>query len=143
MNKNIEVINESLWVVDFDHIKMGWIKDISFNNPNPSDYATFTKDGKIVLNKNKPIYKVMTRYLSIIMKMHSNHLASDKGFYRFIRSTNPETKKFSNQAMKSFIEKEKLHSVRQLFFNLSSIEKERRRIQELFNKEFNQLRKGV
>lgn len=143
MNKNIEVINENLWAVEFEYVKMGFIKEFTFNKVNGSDYATLTQDAKIILNKNKPIYKSIVRYLLIIMKMPGNQLACDKGFYKFIKVINTETKKFSDQEMELFIEKKKLNGIKQLFFNLSTIERERRRIQELYIKGCNQLRKGV
>lgn len=32
MNSNIEVITENLWAVNFSFVKMGFIKELSFNN---------------------------------------------------------------------------------------------------------------
>lgn len=57
MNKNIEVINENLLAVNFEHINAGLIKEITFDSENCSDYASLTKDGKILLNKNDSMYQ--------------------------------------------------------------------------------------
>ncbi|MCT4686617.1 hypothetical protein [Vallitalea sp.] len=134
MNKNIEVINENLWVVNFDYVNMGYIKELSLKNINESEYATFTQDGKVVLNKNKPIYKDIVRYLSWLMKIPDNQLSCNEGFYGFYRCMNPETKYFSNEEIKKIIGRIDFNRISKLYFNLCDIEIERRRIQQLFMK---------
>lgn len=126
MNRNIEVINENLWAVEFAYVKQGWIKDLSFNNTKPSDYFCFTKDGKIVLNKDQSYYKDILKYMNILMKFKEEQLGTIPGFYYFIKIFIPKADKLTNHAFKKFVQSSQLDQVQKLFNQLSDLELKRR-----------------
>jgi hypothetical protein len=128
MNTNIEVINENLWAVEFAYVNQGWIKDLSFCQTKPSDYYCFTKDGKIVLNKDQSYYKDMLKILNIIMKFRDEQLGTDKGFHFFLRIFIPNADNLPDQAFEKFIQAVQLDQLRKLFNQLSEVEKVRRKI---------------
>lgn len=129
MNKNIEVINENLWVVNFDYVRLGYIKDLNIINPKQSDYMCFTTDGKIVINNNKEFHEDIIKYLKIIMEFKEEQLGTVQGFYKFIRIFIPKAGKLNNQVFKKFVQSSKLDKVQEQFNNISNIEKNRRIIQ--------------
>lgn len=128
MNKNIEVINENLWAVDFEYIKQGWMKGLSFNEHHSSDYYGFTQDGKIVLNKNQSNYKEYLKMLNIIMKFKDDQLGTEKGFLLFVRIFVPKADNLSDDVFKKFIQTAQLEQVQELFNALSNLERIRRTI---------------
>ena len=69
MNKNIEVINENLWAVNYNYVQVGYIQELTFNyKDNPDRLACITNDGKIVLNKEYD-YSVYVPFREAVMNM--------------------------------------------------------------------------
>lgn len=130
MNKNVQVINENLWVVNFNHVKQDWIKGLSFNIPNSSDYACFTQDGKIVLNKNHPIHKDILKILNVIMKLEDELLGNEEGFRTFIKIFVPTSNNLTDEAFEKFINSTNLNSIRSMFNQFSNLELKRRIIKD-------------
>lgn len=68
INKNIEVINEKLWAVRFSYLP--YITELEYSgDSNRLEFrvASFTNDGKIVLNKQHEIYSILKAMLQRIM----------------------------------------------------------------------------
>jgi len=128
MNPNIEVINENLWAVEFAYVCQGWVKDLTFNITKSTDYYCFTQDGKVVLNKDKTYCKDMLKILNIIMKFRNEQLGTDKGFHFFLRIFIPKADNLNDQAFAKFIQTTQLNHLRNLFNQLSEVEKVRRKI---------------
>lgn len=53
MNPNVQMVNENLWVVNFEHVRLKWIEGLDFLNGSDDriKYAALTQDGKLVVNK--------------------------------------------------------------------------------------------
>lgn len=86
MNKNIEVITENLWAVNYSFVKMNFIKELSFNNSGDVfALAGLTNDGKIVMNKDLP-YAVYVPFLKAIMQMKDSEIDTKHGFCNVIRT---------------------------------------------------------
>lgn len=128
MNKNIEVINENLWAVDFEYIKQGWIKGLSFSVPKPSDSACITNDGKLILNKQHALYKDIYKLIKIIMKFRDEQLGTEEGYHFFIKIFVPKAEDLNEQAFEKFIQTAQLEQVQELFNALSNLERIRRTI---------------
>ena len=76
MNKNIEVITENLWAVNYSFVKMNFIKELSFNNSGDVfALAGLTNDGKIVMNKDLP-YTPYLFWLKPIMQMKESDIGT-------------------------------------------------------------------
>ena len=70
MNKNIEVINENLWVVNSAYIKMGYIHELvplteGITSENP--YISLTNDGILILKKESEFYPILKNLMQRIM----------------------------------------------------------------------------
>lgn len=86
MNKNIEVITENLWAVNYSFVKMNFIRELSFNNSGDVfRLAGLTNDGKIVMNKDLP-YAVYIPFLKEIMQMKDSEIDTKHGFCNVIRA---------------------------------------------------------
>ncbi len=69
MNQNIEVINHDLWAVNFNLLP--YIHELAYAGSHDDldvKIASFTQDGKIVLNKSHEIYSVLMLLLQRLMK---------------------------------------------------------------------------
>lgn len=128
MNKNIKIIDEDLWEVDFDHVKMGFIKEARFSHAEPEQSIGLTQGGQILLNKKKPIDDTIIQYLKIIMKLPEKQLPCDKDFYNCLRIILPQTKGFSDKRMRKYIKKMNLNKYQKLFLLLVDCEKARREL---------------
>lgn len=74
MNKNIEVINENLWVVNSAYIKMGYIQELvplseGITSENP--YASLTNDGILILKNESEFFPILKNLMQRIMN-HSD-----------------------------------------------------------------------
>jgi hypothetical protein len=76
MNKNIEVINNSLWAVRFSYVpqiaELGYTGDLN----GLEAAAAFTDDGKLVLNKQHEIYPTLKAMMLRIMPNSDQELAA-------------------------------------------------------------------
>ena len=134
MNRNIEVINENLWVVNFDYVKMGYIKELSFPSNSGSDYGSLTDDGKLIVNSSIDHYQDVIAYMTVIMQIPDELLESIHGFYSFMKLMVPKSEGFSDDEMEAFIQRMKLHETKKTYFNLAELEKKRRSIQREYIK---------
>ncbi|QNO15329.1 hypothetical protein HYG86_11405 [Alkalicella caledoniensis] len=79
MNQNIEVINPKLWAVRFNLIP--FIKEIDYKpdaaTPAYEEPARITNDGKLLLNKDCPIYQLMKDMFPKIMKKKDEQLQKE------------------------------------------------------------------
>ena len=79
MNKNIEVINENLWAVNFYYVKMNCIKELKLLDENVDDIVKISIDGKTqVINDssdccNHEIGRQRVAYETRILQGHENN----------------------------------------------------------------------
>ena len=76
MNPNIEMVNENLWVVNFEHVRMKWIEGLNFLNGSDDriKYAALTEDGRLYINKATDDYSELVEIMSIYMKYSDDDL---------------------------------------------------------------------
>lgn len=68
MNQNIEIINNGLWAVNYNHFK--FIKDISYHDHSPDALdkpASLSNDGVIILNKGHEMYSTLKKFFPRVM----------------------------------------------------------------------------
>jgi hypothetical protein len=68
MNQNIEVINENLWAVNFYYLR--YIPELEYTGSNEdfSKIASYTNDGKTLLNKHNELYPTLKTFIPRLMK---------------------------------------------------------------------------
>ena len=77
MNRNIEIINENLWAVNREYVRMGYIQELVFfpscsNSENP--YASLKNDGTLILDSESEFYPILKQLLPRIMKYSDEKL---------------------------------------------------------------------
>lgn len=75
MNPNIEVINENLWAVNFYHLQ--YIPELDYEgslDDLDSKIASYTNDGKTVLNKHHEIYPTLKWLVPRLMENNDREL---------------------------------------------------------------------
>lgn len=93
MNPNIKVINDDLWTVNFHHIKMGYIKDLTFTETNGDDFMTIIKEGKILLNKADNHLDRSVAIITAVMTLPDSLLGTKQGFFAYMRKRMPKWEK--------------------------------------------------
>lgn len=69
MNQNIEVINENLWAINFYYHP--YILELEYTGDQENldlKVASYTNDGKIILNKHNEIYPTLKKFVPALMK---------------------------------------------------------------------------
>lgn len=133
MNKNIEIINDDLWAVNFDFVNMDLIDEISFKGEKKTNYACPTDDGKILINKNHSIYTKHLPLFKEIMKL-SDDLLQEGGFYTVMRNVIHSLKKYTDEEIDYIIQKYKLENYEIVYHTWCDLEKERRIIKKQWDK---------
>ena len=128
MNKNIEVINENLWVVNFNHIELGYIKELSFEKTTGDDFMTITEDGKIILNKAENNLDRAIEILTLVMLLPDDLLGTKKGFYSFMRNRIPQWAKKEDKWIDLAVQYYNLDKQKDAYNSVSAWEKERRKV---------------
>jgi len=76
MNPNIQVINKDLLAVNFGHIQMKWIDELSFLNESGSanKYAALSENGKLIVNTATELHSAITEMMNRIMQRSDSQL---------------------------------------------------------------------
>lgn len=98
MNKNIEIINDKLWLVNFDYLASGKVEEIPMTDDERKIVASQTvlimKNGVIVFNNNirrNQVYESYVPYMQAIMELKDDELYTPSGFFKAIKSIAPPT----------------------------------------------------
>lgn len=127
MNKNIEVITENLWAVNYSFVKMNFIKELSFNNSGDVfTLAGLTNNGKIVMNKDLP-YTPYLFWLKPIMQMKESDIGTKHGFCNIIR-TQMNSNMTDQEIMRMIWEDSSLTFNWTVYDNLYNWERARRKV---------------
>jgi hypothetical protein len=150
MNKNIDVINDNLWIVNFHHVKCGYIKELSILHEGTEEkFAVLSNDGKYLVNKALN-YSLYIPFIKAIMSLYIGELGSKQGFCKVIRQIAASTSKMTDEQIIKFIWSD--NSVTgnwTIYENICKWEVERRSVQKQFFKKhpvlalINKFRKGV
>lgn len=124
MNKNIDVINENLWVVNFEHIKMGYIKGLTLNKTD--DFMTLSNDGKIFLNKADKDIKKAIQITSAVMTLPDEKLGTKQGFFKYMKNIMPKWEEKEDKWIDLAIKYYNLESLEKAYESVSKWEKKRR-----------------
>ena len=78
MNPNIQMVNENLWVVNFNYVRMKWIEGLSFldGSDDSNKYAALTEDGRLYVNKASDYCSDIVGLMSTFMKQSDDALNS-------------------------------------------------------------------
>ena len=137
MNKNIEVINDKVWVVNFNFVKVGYIKELTFKNLESSDrLAVLTNDGKYILNKAVD-YQSYLPFIHAVMSLTRTELNSKQGFCKVIRTIAPSIKQLTDDQIIKFIWSDNsITGNWTIYQNLCKWETERRTIENQYMKKY-------
>lgn len=128
MNKNIRVITKDLWMVDFNYIKAGFIKEITFVDENYAHNFCLSKDGKLILDSSAPNMKRIADFFIIIMSCPSSKLCTEKGLLFFIYSSYSQYKRKSLKEIKQMMGQEKFDMISKTYFDMAKFEMDRRQL---------------
>lgn len=150
MNKNIEVISENLWAVNFQFVKLGYIKELTFKNENSAKkLAVLSDDGKYIFNKevNCSLY---IPFIQAIMTLNNVELMTKQGFCKVIRILFPKIKEWDDKKIMSFIcSDSSIIGNWTIYQNLCVWEIDRRKVEKTWNRKhpimaiYKKIRKGV
>lgn len=135
MNKNIEVISEKVWAVNFNFVKVGYIKELTFKNQESTDcLAVLTNDGTYILNKAVS-YSVYVPFIQAVMSLNIAELNSKHGFCKVIRTIVPSIKNMTDEQIIKFIWSDNsITGNWTIYQNLCKWESERRTVEKQYIK---------
>ena len=128
MNENIEVISEDLWLANFDHIKMGWLDDLSLPQIKDDRPILILDHGKFLIDKNIEKVDKSIETLTSVMSLPDDLLGTKKGFYSFMRKLRPKWEKKEDKWIDLAIQYYNLDSIESLYNSFSEWEKRRRKV---------------
>lgn len=138
MNPNIKVLNKNLWVVNFDLVKSGYIKEFTLNNIKPNDFVAILGNGKIVLNQaDEPAMKYILPFFKVIMSYPDSLLGTDKGFLIYMRAIEPMLDKYDYQRIVQALKNLGIYDVKRNGFDTACrLEAERRKIEKQYKRKY-------
>lgn len=138
MNPNIKVINKNLWVVNFDLVKSGYIKEITLNNLKPNDFITILGNGKTVLNQaDETTMKYTLPIFKVIMGYPDSLLGTDKGFLIYMRAIDPTLDKYDYQRIVQALKNLGIYDAKRNSFDATcKLEVKRRKIEKEYKRKY-------
>lgn len=126
MNKNIEVINENLWAVNFELVKSGFIKEIRLVDAANAQFACLTNKGRILLDKGHPIYQRHLPLVLEVMNLTDSQMDEPESFYMVMKNLVKTFQSCTNERIEQLIQQYDLENVRNIFIMCCDLEKQRR-----------------
>lgn len=83
MNKNIEKINEHLWLVNFDHVDAGYIKELKGVTLHDG-YKAHTSEGILLLNSKYDDMIGLSELYELAMTLDEKELRPNQAFKHLI-----------------------------------------------------------
>lgn len=134
MNKNIKVVNKGLWVFNFDYVKLGYIKEVVFNETESNDPMCLRNDGTWMINSNYPDYHLLVPLIDAIIRLPDKLIKTRKGLIQVLKCMCPSMRKNTVDQIEKFITNYKLDSVVNSYHNMCDIELKRRKLKKEFKK---------
>ncbi len=126
MNKNIEVINENLWAVNFELVKSGFIKEIRLVDADNAQFACLTSQGRILLDKCHPIYQRHLPLVLEVMNLSDSQMDEPESFYTVMKNLVKSLQSCTNERIEQIIQQHDLEDIRKIFMMCCDLEKQRR-----------------
>lgn len=141
MNKNISIINEYLYLVNFDYIDFGYIKELSFIDTKICDFVCITNDGVIVLNSNDKYSNVAIPILKQLMILLDNELDTETGYMKCLRGLVRDSSDWSDEMLIEVVGMKTIEDFKESYLALCKWEMRRRqnfiKFKKGNNKKFN------
>ncbi|MCI3029761.1 hypothetical protein LMF32_11970 [Desemzia sp. C1] len=134
MNKNIEVINEHLWLVNFKHLDQGYISELKHMSQNHTDYRILTKEGILILDKAYEEGKDVATLFNFVMKLDDEQLQEGQSFKSYLVEKNPKMKDWDEKLMNTYVGYHCLENLLHVFNNISEMEKVRRKVEKEYKR---------
>lgn len=135
MNKNIKVINDYLWLVDYDLVRAGFIKELQSVKLDGYN-SCVTNEGIFLIHfkeRNQEV-DLTVKMVNYVMGLKDKDLKSDRAFRRFIEERAPDSQamKWNNQMVQEFIERSNNQSLYNILAYSSKIERQRRNVMKKY-----------
>ncbi len=96
MNPNVRIINNSLQMVSFQQVRMGWIPGMSLNPESKDEILTLDKAGIIYINTDEKFADDFAKWMVAVKKIPSKLFFTEKGFVMFVNAIADENIMKSN-----------------------------------------------
>lgn len=135
MNKNIEVINDNLLLINFSHINQCLINEIEpVQELDENVLVALNRDGRILLNKIHPGIDGLRKWFTFVMRLSDKQLVDGLAFKLFIEPKYPQIMKLDDRSFNNYIRLNQLEEFLALLNDVTSVEKERRELEKEFKK---------
>ncbi len=136
MNPNIEVINENLWVVNFQYVGMGYIRELTFNDKATIDNGmTITNDGKLIFDKSDALMMKYLPVMKAVMCFPDYLLNTERGFCVYVKTLAPKLDNLDNETLVKFLKGKDLYKPHAAIWETAcKWEAERRKQKKLYTR---------
>ena len=86
MNGNVKIVNNTLQMVSFQQVRMGWIQGMSLNPDSKDEIFTLDNMGIIYVNTDVKYADEYARWMIAVKGIPSRLLDTEEGFTRFLKA---------------------------------------------------------
>lgn len=135
MNKNIVAVNDHLWLVNFDLIRLGYIDELKHMDL-PSDSIGITDEGIVLIHyttKNADYAKNFASWMMFLSKLKDKQLKENEAFkYHIYKEKNPNIYNLKDEVFEMYVKAGKFEYILNFLNEASIVEIERRKIEKDF-----------
>ena len=119
-------ITKEFYSVDFNYLKLGYVKEYTYDGDPTQDLIAISNDGKFLINRAIVDYERNIQLIKWVMAMTDRQLKSKSSFYDFIRICVPGVRKLNDIKVSAFVKHKKLDSIKADFEQIRQWEIKRR-----------------
>lgn len=134
MNKNIKKINSHLWLVNFEYMDAGYIKEMRGVTLHDG-YKALTSEGIILLNAQYDETNQLAKLYHFAMGLTNKQLQPNQAFKHYISIINKnDILKWNDDAVETYVAVHHLENIRQWMNNISISELDRRHFKKKYRR---------
>lgn len=135
MNSHIDIIDKDLLAVNFEYVKMGFIKDLTYSEAPGSTVqkvVTIANNGAFIVNKtgSKQDFEQVVRMVKAIMNLKEAEIFKKQGFASWVSAFLPSGKQYTVDQAMQILKVKGFEGFWTIYWNLCEAEKTRRKVKK-------------
>lgn len=132
MNPNIKIVNPHLWIVNYEHVKSGLIKELNQLDgiKNGNDLFTISNEGILIVNEVEADMMNLLPIMEFAMKLSDENIEGNNAFKQYLANKNKNVLHWNDATFQTYVGYHHLEDVLAMIDQVANIERTRRKAKQ-------------
>ena len=136
MNPNVKKMNPHLWIVNYEHVKSGLIKELNQIKAitNGNDMFAISNEGILIINEVEPDMMNLVTIMEFVMKLTDENIEGNNAFKQYLANKNRNVLHWNDATFQTYVGYHHLEDVLAMFNQVATVERARRKAQRKYDR---------